>query len=225
MISEDTTCMVILMIQSQDKLTTNTWISTDWDIYISTIESPDREKSRGYYYNGNMRIEDMPTGADHSRYHLLVANIINLFCTIGGIAINGFDNCTYRKTGIRECQPDLSYYCGDRARLAPVGTSVIDLDEQATPDLVIEISNTTINDDLGAKRLLYEEMGVSEYWIVDVQNTLIYAFEIIDRGSKRIDTSLVLPNLSIATITAALNRSKEQDQTQVGQWLMSQFQG
>ena len=119
--------------------------------------------------------------------------------------------------------PDLSYYCGDRARLAPVGTSVINLDEQATPDLVIEISNTTINDDLGTKRLLYEEMGVSEYWIVDVQNTLIYAFEMIDRGSRRIDTSLVLPNLSIATITEALNRSKEQDQTQVGQWLMSEF--
>jgi Uma2 family endonuclease len=213
------------MLQLQEKLTTNTWIKSDWDTYISTIESPDREKNCGYYYNGYMRIEDMPTGADHSRYHLLMANIINLFCTIGGIAINGFDNCSYRKIGIRECQPDLSYYCGERAKLAPVGTSVINLDEQATPDLVIEISNTTINDDLGAKRLLYEEMGVAEYWIVDVQNTLIYAFEIIDRGSKRIDTSLVLPNLSIAIITEALNLSKESDQTQVGQWLMSQFQG
>ncbi len=213
------------MIQLKEKLSTNTWVKADWDTYINTIESPDREKNRGYYYSGYMRIEDMPTGADHSRYHLLVANIINLFCTIGGIAINGFDNCTYRKTEIRECQPDLSYYCGDRARLAPVCTSVIDLDEQATPDLVIEISNTTIDEDLGAKRLLYEEMGVAECWIVDVQNTLMYAFEMIDRGSKRIDTSLVLPNLSLATITEALNRSKEQDQTQVGQWLMSQFQG
>jgi hypothetical protein len=38
-----------------------------------------------------------------------------------------------------------------------------------------------------------------------------------------VDTSLVLPNLSIATITEALNHSKEQDQTQVGQWLMSEF--
>ncbi len=211
------------MIQLQEKLSTNIWMKADWDTYVSTIESPDREKNRGYYYNGYMRIEDMPTGADHSRYHLLMANIINLFCTIGGIAINGFDNCTYRKTGIRECQPDLSYYCGDRARLAPVGTSVINLDEQATPDLVIEISNTTIDDDLGTKRLLYEEMGVSECWIVDVQNTLIYAFEMIDRGSKRIDTSLVLPNLSIATIVEALNRSKETDQTQIGKWLMSEF--
>jgi Uma2 family endonuclease len=213
------------MIKTQERLATNTWTKAEWETYINTIESPALEKNKGYYHNGYMRIEDMPTGADHSRYHLIVANAINLFCTIVGIAINGFDNCSYRRAGIRECQPDLSYYCGEGARLAPVGTSVINLDEQATPDLVIEISNTTINDDLGAKRFLYEEMGVSEYWIVDVQNTLIYAFEIIDRGSRRIDTSLVLSNLSIATITEALNRSNEQDQSQIGNWLMSQFQG
>lgn len=212
------------MVQLQEKLATNTWVKANWGTYIKTIESPDSEKNQGYYHNGYMRIEDMPTGADHSRYHLLVANAINLFCTIGGIAINGFDNCTYRKIGIRECQPDLSYYCGEKARLAPVGTSVINSDEQATPDLVIEISNTSINDDLGAKRFLYEEMGVSEYWMVDVQNTLICAFEMIDRGSRRIDTSLVLPQLSIDTITTALNLSKEQNQTQIGQWLMKEFQ-
>jgi Uma2 family endonuclease len=212
------------MIKLQEELITNSWIKVDWKNYVAAIESPEHEQHQGYYYDGYMRIEDMPTGADHSRYHLLVANAINLFCTIGGIAINGFDNCTYRKIGIRECQPDLSYYCGEKARLAPVGTSVINLDEQATPDLVIEISNTSINDDLGAKRFLYEEMGVSEYWIVDVQNTLVYAFEIIDRGSKRIDTSIVLPGLSIATIIEALNLSKEQDQSQIGKWLMSQFQ-
>ncbi len=212
------------MVQLQEKLTTNTWVEADWDTYSNAIDSPEHQKHQGYYYNGYMRIEDMPTGADHSRYHLLMAFALNLFCTIEGISINGFDNCSYRKTGIRECQPDLSYYCGERAKLAPVGTSVINLNEQATPDLVIEISNTTINDDLGAKRMLYEEMGVAEYWIVDVQNTLIYAFEIIDRGSKRIDTSLVLRNLSIDTITTALTLSKEQDQSQIGKWLMSEFQ-
>jgi Uma2 family endonuclease len=213
------------MIQLQEKIVTNTWKKADWETYVSKIDSPEHEKHQGYYYSGYMRIEDMPTGADHSRYHILMTFAINLFCTIGGIAINGFDNCSYRKTGIRECQPDLSYYCGERARLAPVGTSVINLDEQATPNLVIEISNTTLEDDLGAKRLLYEEMGIDEYWVVDVQNTLIYAFTMIDRGSKRIDTSIVLQGLSIDTITTALNLSKEQDQSQIGKWLMSQFQG
>lgn len=221
------------MIQLQDKLITNAWIKADWKIYLGAIESPDRENNRGYYYSSYMRIEDMPTGADHSRYHVILTFAINLFCTIEGIAINGFDNCTYRKTEIRECQPDLSYYTGERARLAPVGKSLVNLDEQAIPNLVIEISNTTLEDDLGTKRLLYEEMGISEYWVVDVQNSQVYAFEIFVggaspseyRGSKRIDTSLVLPELSIATITEALTRSKESDQSQVGKWLMSQFQG
>jgi Uma2 family endonuclease len=212
------------MIQLQEKIVTNTWRKADWETYISAIDSPEHEKHQGYYYSGYMRIEDMPTGADHSRYHVIITFAINLFCTIGGIAINGFDNCTYRKTGIRECQPDLSYYCEEKARLASIGTSVINLDEQATPNLVIEISNTTLEDDLGAKRLLYEEMGIAEYWVVDVQNTLIYAFTMIDRGSRRIDTSLVLPGLSIETITTALNLSKEQDQSQIGKWLMSEFQ-
>ena len=73
-------------------------------------------------------------------------------------------------------------------------------------------------------KVVDEEMGVSEYWVVDVQKSQIYAFEILDRGSKRIDNSLVLPGLSIETITTALNLSKEQDQSQIGKWLMSEFQ-
>jgi Uma2 family endonuclease len=221
------------VVQLQEKLSTNTWVKADWDTYVNTIESPvgaaspleNREKNRGYYYNGYMRIEDMPTGADHASDNGLIYLAITLFCMAKGIPIQGLIGCSYRKVEVRECQPDISFYIDDIAHLAPKGKSVVNLDEQATPNLVVEISNTTINDDLGAKRLLYEEMGVSEYWIVDVQNTLIYAFEIIDRGSKRIDISLVLPNLSIAIITEALNRSKETDQAQVGQWLMSQFQG
>ncbi len=213
------------MIQFQEKLLTNTWEKTDWDTFIKMIESPDRENTKGYYYNGYMRTEDLFIGADVARSKPLIYFAILLLGIAKEIPITGLSNCSYRKVGVRECQPDISFYIGDRSNLAPTGKSLVNLDEQATPDLVIEISNTTLEDDLGAKRLLYEEMGVSEYLVVDVQNTLVYAFEMIDRGSKRIDTSLVLPGLSIDTITTALTLSKEQDQSQVGKWLMSQFQG
>ncbi len=209
----------------QEKITTNTWTKADWRTYIDKIESPEHEQHQGYYYDGYMRIENMPTGADHASDNGLIYLAITLLCMAKGIPVRGSIDCSYRKVEVRECQPDISFYIGDTAHLAPKGKSVVNLDEQTIPNLVVEISNTTINDDLGAKRFLYEEMGVAEYWIVDVQNTLIYAFEIIDRGSRRIDTSLVLSNLSIATITEALNRSKESDQSQIGQWLMSQFQG
>ncbi len=211
------------MVQLQRKLITNAWVKADWDEYIEAIESPEHDRHQGYYYNGYMRIEDMPTGADHASDNGLIYLAITLFCMVKGIPIKGLIGCSYRKAKIRECQPDISFYIGDIANLAPKGRSVVNLDEQAIPNLVVEISNTTINDDLGVKRLLYEEMGVSEYWIVDVQNSQIYAFEMVDRGSKRIDTSLVLANLSIAILTEALNRSKELDQAQIGQWLMTEF--
>ena len=221
------------MIQSQENTTTNVWSKTDWGIYINTIESPDLKNTKGYYYNGYMRTEDLFVGADVARSKPLIYFAILLFGMAKEIPISGFVNCSYRKIKLRECQPDVSFYIGDRANLAPKGNSAVNVDEQAIPNLVVEISNTTINDDLGAKRFLYEEMGVSEYWIVDVQNTLIYAFEMLvgeaspleNRGSRRIDNSLVLPELSIDTITTALTLSKEQDQSQIGKWLMSQFQG
>jgi Uma2 family endonuclease len=213
------------MIQLQEKILTNTWRKADWETYISMIDSPEHEKYQGYYYNNYMRIEDMPTGADHASDNGLIYLAVTLFCMVKGIPIQGLIGCSYRKIGIRECQPDISFYISDRANLSPTGKSVVNLDEQAIPNLIIEISNTTLEDDLGAKRLLYEEMGVAEYWVIDVQKSQIYAFTMIDRGSKRIDTSLVLPGLSITTITEALNLSKEQDQSQIGKWLMGQFQG
>ena len=212
------------MIQLQDKLITNDWIRADWNTYISHIESPEHKKHRGYYYNGYMKIEDMPTGADHSRYQLLTISAISLFCIAKGIAISGLDNCRYHKIGVTECQPDLSYYTANRAGLAPAGTSVVNLDEKSPPDLVIEISNATPSDDLGSKRLLYEELSISEYWVVDAQNNEIIAFEIFNRGSRRIDISLILPGLSIPIVTAALARCREVDDTQIGQWLVSEFQ-
>jgi Putative restriction endonuclease len=170
-----------------------------------------------------MRIEDLFVGADVARSKPLIYFAIILYGMSKEIPISGLINCSYQTIGIRECQPSISFYVGNKASPPPTGKSVVNLDEQAIPNLVIEISNTTLEDDLGAKRLLYEEMGISEYWVVDVQNSLIYAFEMFDRGSKRIDTSIVLQGLSIATITEALNLSKEQDQSQIGKWLMGEF--
>ncbi len=39
----------------------------------------------------------------------------------------------------------------------------IDLDIYPPPTLVIEVANTSLADDQGEKRLLYEAMNVSEY--------------------------------------------------------------
>ena len=90
--------------------------------------------------------------------------------------------------------------------------------------MVIEVAKSSLADDTGEKRLLYEELGVNEYWIIDVQNVRVIAFEIADGGSRRITQSQVLPGLAISLLEEAFGRTRYMNQTQVGAWLLAQFQ-
>lgn len=212
------------MSHLQTELPTDAWVVATWDEYIQAIANPIYEKAKGYYHNGQLRIEMTPIGSDHSREHAIILFAINLFGTIKGIPLNAWDNCTYRKVGVRECQPDVSYYLGDRAQTIPWGTSIIDLDRYPPPDLAVEVANTSLADDIGQKRLLYENLGIAEYWVVDVQNVRVITFAITDGGSKRITQSQVLPGLEISLLEAALQRSRQVDQAQVGAWLLAEIQ-
>ncbi|MDJ0534452.1 MAG: Uma2 family endonuclease [Xenococcaceae cyanobacterium MO_207.B15] len=202
----------------------NTWVSATWDEYLANIENSIYEKAKGYYYNNEYRIEMTPIGNDHSQDHAIINHAIYLYATIKNIPLNGKDNCSYRKPGVFEIQPDLSYYIGDNAEAIPWGTGIVDISQYPAPDLVIEVSNTSLSDDLGKKRLLYEDLGIAEYWIIDVQNVQVIAFKIENKGSKRIQESQVLPGLEIKILTEALQRSRNSNHTTVSSWLMQQFQ-
>jgi Uma2 family endonuclease len=212
------------VLSSPVTIPTDIWTAATWREYLAAIADPSCDKAKGYYYRGHMRIEISPIGYDHAENHSVVLLAINLFCICNKIPIKIADNCTYRKTGIQECQPDLSCHIGENARAIPAGTNIVDLDQYPAPNLVIEVAKTSLMDDLGVKRSLYEVLGVDEYWVVDVQNAQVLAYQIGDRGSKRIDTSSILPGLEILLIEEVLRRSRETDQSQVGAWLMAQFQ-
>lgn len=206
------------------KIPTDTWVSATWDDYIQISQDPVYVKSKGYYDNGQMRIETVGVGPDHASINTLIIFAINLFCTVTGIPLQGLTNCSYCKPGIRECQPDISYYIGERVQLTPQGSAIADLNAVAPPDLAIEIADTSLNDDLGQKRLLYEDMEIPEYWVIDVEHSRVIAFAIASGGSKRITESQVLPGLNIAILREALEMSRQLDQTQIGAWLLRQFQ-
>jgi len=213
------------MSELKTQLPTDVWVVASWEEFVEIADNPAYEKAKCYYRNGQMRIETMSVGPDRASDCAIALLAVNLFCTIKGLSVNGFNNCSYRKTGVRECQPDVSYYIGERAKLAPSGTSIASLDVSPPPDLVIEVADSTLADDIGEKRLLYEELKVAEYWVIDVQKSEIIAFAIIsDNGSRRIVRSEVLPGLTIALLEEALRRSRTQDQAQVGAWLLAQFQ-
>jgi len=208
----------------QTKPLLDTWISAPWQEFINIADAPDSSKLKSYYYNGKMRFETMSTGSDHSKDHMTIIMSVGLFATLQGLPINGHNDCSFRKKGYTEFQPDASYYVGANADVIPWGTRIIDLDHYPLPDLVIEISDTSLADDLGAKRLQYEDLGISEYWIVNVQTMQIFAFTHGHDGSiRRIRESLVLTGLKLEILEEALQRSRLENQSATTAWLMEKF--
>lgn len=208
------------------------WQSASWEDFIKIADDPDSAKLKGYYYQGNMRFEPMSTGSDHSKDHTIIILGVGLFASLQGIPVNGHDCCSYRKRRLDEFQPDISYYIGEIADVIPWGTRVIDLEQYPLPNLVIEISDTYLKDDLGAKRLQYEDLGIAEYWIVNVQTSQILAFAIKNNpGStdsslpsiSRVRESQVLPGLKLEILEQALQRSRQENQSATTAWLMAQF--
>ncbi len=212
------------MSNLQLQFPTDTWVKATWDEYLQALEDPRLEKAKCYYHDGQLRIEMTPIGNDHASDHTVVMLAVSLFCILKGIDFNGKDNCTYRKTEVGEAQPDASYYFRENAEAIAYGTSIIDLDRYPPPDLVIEVANTSLSDDKGEKRILYEALGVSEYWIIDVKNVQVIAFAVENGGSKRISESQVLPGLTISLLNQAFRRTRQMNQRLVGAWLMEQFQ-
>ena len=212
------------MVETKTQLPTDTWVLASWDEYIQVIENPAYEKAKGYYHDGRMLIEMAPVGYNHSCNHGIIFFAVNLYCTIKGIPLNGQITCSFRKAGVQECQPDVAYYIGENAEVIPKSTKVVSLESYPPPDLAIEVTDTTLSSDLGNKRLLYEDLAVAEYWVVDVQKAQVRAFAIASGGSYRISESRVLPGLAISLLEEALRRSRDVDQAQVGAWLLQQFQ-
>jgi Uma2 family endonuclease len=215
------------MVHSHTAIPTETWVQVNWEDYQQLIALPEYAQASGYYHHGCMRLEMSPLSNPHSRDHFIVLAAIALYASIQEIDLDGHDNCTYRKTGQAEAQPDASFYLGEQAEVVPWEATIIDLDVYPAPDLVIEIAFSSLSDDKGEKRLLYEELGVREFWIVDVHNARILAFETLagaELGSRRITASGVLPGLSIALLEEALRRSREMNHGRVSAWLLQTWQ-
>jgi Uma2 family endonuclease len=202
------------------------WQPASWDEFVRMADDPESDKLKCYYYDGKMRFEAMSTGADHSKDHVLIMFALSFFAVMRGIQANGHDGCSYRKKGMDEFQPDISYYVGEATQAIPWGTRVVNLDQYPIPNLVIEISDTSLSDDLGTKRLQYEDLRIPEYWIVNVQAMQVLVFAIAPDGmTQRIQESRVFPGLRLEILEQALVRSRGESQSATSAWLMQQFQG
>lgn len=205
-------------------IATDVWVTVSWDKYIQLIDNPVYNQARCYYHDGQLRIEMSPIGYDHAANNNIIGFAVNLYAIFANIPLTGVTNCSFRKSGLGECQPDAAYYLGRNAQAVPAGTRIVNLNQYPPPDLAIEIGDTSIADDLDRKKRLYEQLPVSEYWVVNVSQAKISAFAIANGESQPLAESKLLPGLAIDLLEEMLQRSRTSDQTRVGAWLLQQFQ-
>lgn len=207
----------------QQNFITDTWVKTTWEEFLQLAYAPAYQNGRAYHYNGKTRIEMTPIGWNHAEDNSIISTLVILFCAIKQIPAKELTNCSFRKAGVREAQPDIAFYLNTLNYLPPRSNSPVDLDRYSPPNLVIEIASSSLEDDLGEKRLLYEQMNIQEYWVVAVSRGEITIFSIADGGSKVVQSSQVLPGLTVIFIQEVLKRSLSEDHSAVTRWFLTQL--
>jgi Uma2 family endonuclease len=210
-------------LQTLPTFQTDTWVPATWQQFVAIAHSDIYLTGRAYYDYGYMRIEMAPLGSAHGQDDSFMSAVVTLYGLAKDLPIKELISTNFRKTGVRECQPDLAYYIGQPQPSLPRNNSPIDVDQVGAPALVIEIGATSFSDDLGSKRLLYEQLGVQEYWVVNTSAKEVIAFAVAAGGSGRIAVSQVLPQLSIKLVNEALERSQGEDTSAIGRWLLQAY--
>ncbi|VXD14556.1 Uma2 family endonuclease [Planktothrix paucivesiculata] len=211
-----------MMVQAPPLITipTDTWVKATWEEFLALTENPQYAEGKFYYDQGYVRIEMAPLGSAHSQDNSIISTVIVIYAALKNIRIKELTNPSFRKTGMRESQPDMGFYIGDNFQFPPRNNSPINLDEFTSPNLIVEIAASSFVDDIGRKRLLYEKLGIQEYWVVNVEDNTILAFAVENQGSRLIEESQVLPGLKIALVSEALKRSQTEDDGALTRWLM-----
>lgn len=211
---------MVRTLPEPQSLVTDTWVKATWENFQALADNPEYEKGRFYYDQSHMRIEMAAVGPIHGRDNSVVARVISLFATLRNLVIIEYTNTSFHKPRVLGCQPDSAFYLGSNLKLPPRSNTPVDVDKFDPPTLVVEIASTTLSDDLGRKRLLYERLGIQEYWVVDVNAGEVIAFRVADGGSQQIRESGVLPGLQLKVVEAAMQRSQTEDDGAVNRWLL-----
>jgi Uma2 family endonuclease len=195
-----------------------------WQDYISLRDGSDWQKI--VFYQGWLWCDMGKEGPSHARFGDLVTAIFFLWAIVfPAVPIESFGRCLIEGAETQACAPDLVIYKGaDIPRWQPGEPRRIDLSKHRVPDLVGEISDTTLSLDLDEQKQLYASLGIGEYWVIDVKGQRVFAFGLTAQGLYDIiETSRVLEGLSIALIEQTLERLEYETNTAAANWLMQQL--
>lgn len=198
-----------------------------WDDYLTYRNYYPEDKIKLYFIENQLLIEMGTEGINHASISDLFTMLFFIWFSQKSPNQNftSLGRCLLEKPQKKSGAPDLVLYLGeDYPQWQPGSRRYLDLDQWRSPDLVGEISDTTLAIDLDEKKHLYADLGISEYWVIDVQAKRVFAFALNENSIyESIENSVTLKDLPISLLNETLTRLETESNGMVANWFLQQI--
>lgn len=201
------------------------WHSATWDDYMALRDALIREPLKLAFNQGWLWVEMGGEGINHANIRDLFTMLFLCFAMKHpAMLLTSLGGCLLEKPNTQACAPDLVLYVGeDFPRWQEGEPRRIELTKWRVPNLVGEISDTTLASDLDEQKHLYAALGIPEYWVVDVLGQRVFAFQLENGRYEACSHSQTLAGLPISLLEQALARSLESTNTHAAIWFSEQL--
>ena len=202
------------------------WESAAWEDYLTYRDSPTLERARLFFHQGQILIDMGSEGVNHARVNELFTMLFAFwFSRFSEQTADSLGGCLLEKPKTQAASPDLVLYIGEGVpQWQPQEPRRIDLTQWRVPDLVGEVSDTTLADDLDEKKKLYAELRIPEYWVVNVRGRQIMAFRLQENGQyQQCSHSVALVGLPIELLDQTVERLGRETNISAALWFAQQI--
>lgn len=197
------------------------WQPATWEDYLQCRDEPNPAITR-LFFNGKYLFVDMGNeGINHASVNNLFTMLFAFWftrfpeqtaCSLGG--------CLMEKPDTRAASPDIVLYIGEGVPQWREGElRRINLSQWRVPDLVGEVSDTTLATDLDEKKQIYADLSIPEYWVIDVKGKRVLAFRLQADGKYQQSAySVALEGLPTSLLEQTLERLSEGTNISAAGW-------
>lgn len=221
------TASIATVIETNITATSSQWTTATWEDYLA-VRDDRKNDNIGLCFNcDRLLVIDMgKEGINHASINNLFTMLFYIwFSQAPGLIYSSLGGCLLEKPKKQAASPDLMLYIGSDYPTWEAGERrYINLEKWRVPDLVGEISDTTLTIDLDEKKYLYAALGIPEYWVIDVKGLRVFAFGLQSNGKyQECETSLALSGLPVSLLNQTLERLNAETNGSAAMWFAQQI--
>jgi Uma2 family endonuclease len=206
MIAEEEATTYLKAVEHLPKNGTLLVHNVSWEKYESVLEEFERKPAHRVFYNDGV-LKIVSPRPEREFLKDCVLGMVTVYADEFDIDVESYGSTTYRRRRkMKGAEPDTSFYVQHTAEMR--ARSVIDLEKDAPPDVVVEIDAT--NESLD-KFEIYAALLVPEIWRFDGENFKIHV--LLESSYVEVENSVALPLISAEMLTEFLNIAHEKGQT------------